>query len=238
MNLVKHLILSIRFAFIFLISALTDSAVAFSNSPECTGELEKLIVPSLTHAVFSRSAIKAEISDNSDEVYSARLFVAGNNPDNLDKQVTIGWVNLNIRSMKAYEVTTDENNKMALKVNATSYKRYVDKCILDNKKENAEVALCGTLDRSAEKSEALIPGDRSEHKVIGRGRLQFYSAPDEKCMMPDTFILPNERVDAHSEFNGYVSVDYFNLKTGSTANGWVKSNRLVPTGFGIAPHQP
>jgi hypothetical protein len=182
--------------FTFFTLVLTSRAVAFSNSPECAGELEKLIVPSLMHAVFSRSTIRAEISDNSGEIYGARLFVPADSPDNLDKQVTVGWVNLNIKSMKAYEITNDVNNKVALKVNGASYKRYVDTCISDDWKDNAEWAFCRTLERTAEKSEALIPGDRSDHKVIGRGRLQFYSAPDKRCVTPGTFIPPNEKANA------------------------------------------
>lgn len=103
--------------------------------------------------------------------------------------------------------------------------------------EDSNREKCDSLERQAERSEALITGDKSGFKVIGHGRLQFYSAPDERCKTPGTFILPGEKVDAHSEFDGYLSVDYFNIKTGSGASGWVKSSRLVPTGLGIAPHQ-
>jgi hypothetical protein len=225
------------FATMPLILSQSSNAFAFSNSPECVSELKKLIVPPLTHVVVNKSIIKTEITDSSNGIYSARLFVPADSPENLDKQVSIGWVNLDINSMKAYDVTNDPDNKVALEVDHDLYKKYVDRCIVDASEADATTTMCNTVERQAEKSEVLIAGEKSGFKVIGRGRLQFYSAPDERCKTPGTFILPGEKVDAHSAFAGYTSVDYFNMKTRSSASGWVKSDRLAPTGLGIAPPQ-
>ncbi|WP_204117513.1 hypothetical protein [Paraburkholderia sp. C35] len=96
---------------------------------------------------------------------------------------------------------------------------------------------CGNTSDLAEKKGIYVPGDGSERQVIGKGRLQFYSAPDEKCKMEGVFVLPKERLNAYYEFEKYTSVIYINSKTNARASGWVKSDRLRPTGLGMAPHQ-
>lgn len=229
---------AMRVALILILNfAILTSAFAFSNSPECKVDLRSLIVSPLTHVVMDKSIIQAEIADSSNGIYSARLFVPADSPDNVNKQVSIGWVNLDVNSMKAYDVTDDQNNTIEFKINRNLYKKYVDKCILGARKEDVSKMSCGALRSTAEKSEILIPGDDSGREVIGSGRLQFYSAPDAICEISGVFILPKEKVEAHSEYGDYTSVDYTNLKTGSNASGWVRSSRLRPTGLGIAPHQ-
>lgn len=97
---------------------------------------------------------------------------------------------------------------------------------------------CQALSDSASKIGVYIPGDDSGRQVIGSGRLQFYSAPNSACKVRGVFILPNETVDAYTEYNNFTSVIYINVKTKTKATGWVESSRLKPTGLGIAPHQP
>ncbi|CAD6523369.1 hypothetical protein LMG27952_01575 [Paraburkholderia hiiakae] len=96
---------------------------------------------------------------------------------------------------------------------------------------------CGDASNIAEKQGIYIPGDDSERQVIGKGRLQFYSAPDEKCKMAGVFVLPKERLNVYYEYGKYTSVIYINPKTSARASGWVRSDRLRSTGLGIAPHQ-
>jgi hypothetical protein len=225
------------FAAVALALVHSNNAFAFSNSPQCVSELKKLIMSPLTRMAISKSIIRARIADSSNGIYSARLFVPADSPENMNTQMSIGWVNLDVNSMKAYDVTNDPGNKVALKVDHDLYKKYVDRCIVGASGADATTTMCNTVERQSEKSGDLIAGEKSGFKVIGRGRLQFYSAPDERCKTPGTFILPGEKVDAHSAFAGYTSVDYFNIKTRSSASGWVKSDRLAPTGLGIAPPQ-
>jgi hypothetical protein len=99
------------------------------------------------------------------------------------------------------------------------------------------MADCDEINDFSGKNGVYIPGDNSGRQAVGKGRLQFYSAPDERCRKDGVFILPAEKVNAYYEYEGYTSVTYFNLKTGASASGWVKSNRLKSTGLGIAPHQ-
>jgi hypothetical protein len=96
---------------------------------------------------------------------------------------------------------------------------------------------CESIEAAALKSAARIAGHASGYTVVGKGRLQFLSAPDIGCKLPGVFIAPGERVDAYLVSSGYVLVMYLNTKTHSEANGWVQQSRLEANGYGIAPKQ-
>jgi len=51
-------------------------------------------------------------------------------------------------------------------------------------------ATCEALDAEAIKRSIYIPGYVSDYDVIGKGRLQFYSAPDRKCIIAGVFVTP------------------------------------------------
>lgn len=67
--------------------------------------------------------------------------------------------------------------------------------------------------------------------VTGAGRLQFHSAPNERCPMNGVFVIPNDRLIAYAETDdGWSSVMYTNPRTGNVVSGWVKSERWKQTG--------
>jgi hypothetical protein len=67
-------------------------------------------------------------------------------------------------------------------------------------------------------------------RVIGKGRLQFYSAPEARCPIPGVFVIPKDEVVAYVQTDdGWTSVMYFG-NGGSDASGWVRSNLLKFTG--------
>jgi hypothetical protein len=67
--------------------------------------------------------------------------------------------------------------------------------------------------------------------VTGKGRLQFYSAPDADCAMRGVFVIPKDEVIVYAQSSdGWSSVMYLNPKTGNSVSGWVKSSRLKETG--------
>ena len=94
---------------------------------------------------------------------------------------------------------------------------------------------CAALDRKATESGTHIPGYAAIHKVIGRGRLQFYSAPELACKLPGVFILPAESVTAYVTYGEFTSVMYLHPETKEDTEGWVLSSRLEATGYGISP---
>nr|WP_243771634.1 hypothetical protein [Burkholderia sp. D-99] len=97
---------------------------------------------------------------------------------------------------------------------------------------------CEKLNASASQEGDFIMGDKAGRTVVGRGRLQFYSAPDFSCKMQGVFILPSEQVDAYSNYNGFTRVIYLGAKEGGPTIGWVRKSRLKSNGVGIAPPQP
>jgi hypothetical protein len=67
--------------------------------------------------------------------------------------------------------------------------------------------------------------------VTGAGRLQFYSAPSERCAISGVFIIPKDELVAYAETDdGWSQVMYMNPRTGNTVSGWVRSARLKQTG--------
>lgn len=91
---------------------------------------------------------------------------------------------------------------------------------------------CALLDQKASNAGVYISGCISGQKVLGTGRLQFYSAPSQKCVIDGVFILPGERVESYMTYGDFTSVMYINEKTGGDASGWVLTSRLRGTGTG------
>lgn len=62
------------------------------------------------------------------------------------------------------------------------------------------------------------------YEVAGTGRLYFHSAPSEKCVMRDLFVIPGNRLSANEENGQWTSVNYEG-KSGPV-EGWVETRRL------------
>jgi len=92
---------------------------------------------------------------------------------------------------------------------------------------------CEHLNNNAQTAGTHIPAYSSGKTVIGKGRLQFYSAPNLDCKLPGIFILPGENVDAYIEHQNFMSILYINPQTSEETMGWVISEKLKPNGFGI-----
>ena len=93
---------------------------------------------------------------------------------------------------------------------------------------------CSELAQNAEKEKVRIPGYMSGRKVVGRGRVYFYAAPSASCRMKNTFVIPNDEVQAYADVEGYTEVTYWDAK-GYDVTGWIPNSRLVETGTGIGP---
>lgn len=222
-----------RWLFTLVVFIFSQSSYALTVS--CQSELRELVVPALQHVFMKKEDIHVEMEDHANGVYSVRLFVPADSPDNLDKQVSIGWVNLDTNTMQALDVTRDPDHPDVLKVDGGRYKRFVSMCISDFPKNDGR---CESLNAAATKNGIQIPGDAAGRTVIGKGRLQFYSAPDLSCKMNGVFIVEADSVDAYADYGKFTSVVYLNSKSKKVVNGWVESDRLKPNGLGIAPRQP
>lgn len=91
---------------------------------------------------------------------------------------------------------------------------------------------------ASEKANSLgdsFPHDHQLMDVVGKGRVQFYSAPDRQCAMKGVFVIPGDRVSAYTSYNGFASVQYVNLKNGNIVLGWVDENRIKTSRFTSSP---
>lgn len=93
---------------------------------------------------------------------------------------------------------------------------------------------CSNIASKADAERTIISSDESGYRVSGKGRLYFYTAPNERCKNSDVFIVSGDLVNASADYEGYTYIMYF-TKEGKEFDGWVKSNRLIPTGTGIGP---
>ncbi|MDN7494827.1 hypothetical protein QZM89_06495 [Burkholderia gladioli] len=102
-------------------------------------------------------------------------------------------------------------------------------------------AIAGTVDCSQAASDRAAergvdyPHDHQFADVVGKGRVQFYSAPDKACEMKGVFIIPGDQVSAYTSFNGFASVQYVNMKNGNVALGWVDESRIKTSRFTSSP---
>jgi hypothetical protein len=85
---------------------------------------------------------------------------------------------------------------------------------------------CDQISNQAKKSEVLLDPVAS-YKVIGDGRLYFHSAPNERCIIKNVFVVPGDELIAYTEYKGWVTVMYFNPKTGMNHEGWVQQTKRL-----------
>lgn len=93
---------------------------------------------------------------------------------------------------------------------------------------------CEDLDHNFYRDQVNINPAHSGYEVFGTGRLYFYSAPDERCISKNIYIVRGDQVEAYAEYNNYLFVIYF-TKVGHEVSGWVHKNRLRPTHQGVGP---
>ncbi len=72
-----------------------------------------------------------------------------------------------------------------------------------------------------------------EFKVVGQGRLYFYSAPFPECKTA-VFIIPNDYGYIQAVYEDWVAITYFSQSAGAVLSGWVKAERLEITDPRIA----
>ncbi|MCU5771723.1 hypothetical protein N5923_08890 [Erwiniaceae bacterium BAC15a-03b] len=94
---------------------------------------------------------------------------------------------------------------------------------------------CHNLDSNANTQGVHFDNTENVFKVGGKGRLQFYSAPDKRCLVKGEFVIPGNNLYAWVEYQGFYSVMYLK-EEGDQVTGWVEKDRLTETHKGIAPN--
>ena len=95
---------------------------------------------------------------------------------------------------------------------------------------------CPALDKKGNEEGIRILESNAIMVTIGTGRVQFYSAPSDRCEMKGIFVLPREQLTAYGTYGDFTSVMYVNPKSGADVEGWVRSSRVKYTGYGIGPN--
>jgi hypothetical protein len=95
---------------------------------------------------------------------------------------------------------------------------------------------CDKLDEAGEHVQNLIPDFGSGRAIVGKGRLQFYSAPDTSCKMEGWFVVPGDTLFAKFTYKSFTKVSFIAMKkTDREVTAWVISSRLRENGKGIVP---
>lgn len=99
---------------------------------------------------------------------------------------------------------------------------------------------CGKLDAAGEDAANIVPDFGSGRDIVGKGRLQFYSAPDTSCKMEGWFVVPGDILFAKFTYRGFTKVSFIAMKKSDReVTAWVLSSRLQENGKGIVPgHSP
>lgn len=99
---------------------------------------------------------------------------------------------------------------------------------------------CKKLDEAGENAENIIPDLGSGRDIVGKGRLQFYSAPDIRCKMDGWFVVPGDTLFAKFDYKEFTKISFIAMKKSDREiTAWVISSRLQENGRGIVPgHAP
>ena len=94
---------------------------------------------------------------------------------------------------------------------------------------------CEIAENLANTEEKILIPSSQIFVVTGEERAHILSAPDPRCKFKNqTFLLPGDKVQAYTKFNGHISIMYFR-KNGATVEGWMEESRLKATAERSSP---
>ncbi|WP_244132754.1 hypothetical protein [Burkholderia sp. BCC0397] len=219
------------------VGAIAVQSAAAAPASSCDAQLTALIVPALRQTAMDRRDIRAAVDERNGDVYRIRLFTTPDHPGTPNREATVGWVTLDTQAMQALDVTRDPDRPDVLQIDRRALSRFVSTCAVSATPVHSAVD-CDALNRHAQAQGDYVTGSDAGRVVTGKGRLPFFSAPDDACRIDGLFIVEHDHVDARTEYGRFTSVVYLNSRTRGIAEGWVRTARLKPDGTGIAPRQP
>ncbi|MCA8274441.1 hypothetical protein LGN17_18280 [Burkholderia sp. AU30280] len=220
--------------------AMAVQTAAAAPLASCNDQLTRLIVPALRQTQMNRRDIRADVDERDGDVYRVRLYTIPDHSGTPNREATIGWVTLDPQAMRALDVTRDPDRPDVLNIDRRALSRFVSTCIAPAAPAAPmrNAVDCDALNRRAQAQGDDVTGSDAGRVVTGKGRLPFYSAPDDACRIDGLFIVEHDHVDARTDYGRFTSVVYLNPRTRGIAEGWVPAARLKPDGTGIAPRQP
>lgn len=71
-----------------------------------------------------------------------------------------------------------------------------------------------------------FPVKNNHYQIIGNKKANFYSAPDDSCIVDDVFVIPGDQVSGQEDAEGtFILVNYY-TSTSEIVRGWIKKERL------------
>lgn len=135
----------------------------------------------------------------------------------------IGWIKYNVNEQQLFNTSVNLDSPERLVFN--------DKYAIEFKQCNERILSqktpCIETNNQISTKIATFSEPLQKYVVTGKGRLYFYSAPDNNCKVGNNlFIIHNDIVTVNSEYKNFYHVIYTG-KNG-TVKGWVDSARLSP----------
>lgn len=92
----------------------------------------------------------------------------------------------------------------------------------------ANEPICSKVANEAETS-SISYYPSAEATVIGKGSVNFYSAPSTECKMGNVYVVKGNFLTLYKSYKGWVNVMYI-AKDGKDFIGWVPQNRVKTVG--------
>lgn len=92
----------------------------------------------------------------------------------------------------------------------------------------ADESVCNRLEGEAEAS-GISYHPPSEARVIGSGKIGFYSAPNAECKFKGLFVVKGNYLTVYKSYNGWINVMYV-AKSGEDFIGWLPESKVKIVG--------
>jgi hypothetical protein len=86
---------------------------------------------------------------------------------------------------------------------------------------------CATFALAVKKIALRVKQSDASRRAVGEGHIQFFTAPSEACAIKGIFVVAGDSLTVSLRYRDFAFATYTNLKTGKTAEGWVRDNRVA-----------
>jgi len=97
----------------------------------------------------------------------------------------------------------------------------------------ADDSICSKLAGEAEAS-GITNYPSAEAKVIGSGKIGFYSAPNAECKIKGLYVVKGNYLTVYKSYKGWVNVMYL-AKSGEDFIGWLPESKVKIVGLKPVP---
>jgi hypothetical protein len=102
---------------------------AFGLPPPCEEKLNYIITSALTQPGYKEEEILTEIESENNGIYLIRLSTPASSNEYPKTDLSMGWIRLDTRIMKAFDPTIDDENPVELKINPELLATFTKECL-------------------------------------------------------------------------------------------------------------